>query len=132
MLRVPFVLLFYDLLTGKTKKQKLFQTAVAGQAFKSLLCFCMRLRTSSRPIFFSALVTKYCGRNCQVFFSSSEKACTFRLTTPGFSLSDLVKAMANGTSHLSSFRRNSRSFFCGGCRLSISTNTFTRFSLLSM
>ena len=48
-------------------------------------------RIFSLPIFFTELVTKCCGRNCDVFRSFSKNNFTFLLTIACFSLSAFVK-----------------------------------------
>ena len=57
----------------------------------NLLYWSIQANTSSTPVLFSALVTKPCGKNCNFSFRISKNDFTFRATTPGFSLSDLVK-----------------------------------------
>ena len=84
----------------------------------------------SFPNFFTALVTKCCGKNCQVFFMASKNDFTFLLTMACFSLSLLVKINAKGICHAFNCSKKARSIFCGVCRASINTKTKLKFSLL--
>ena len=76
----------------------------------------MQANTSSTPVFFSALVTKPCGKKGSISLSFSKNDFTFLATTAGFSLSDLVNIRVNGISHLNNCSTNSKSIFWGACR----------------
>ena len=96
----------------------------SGEFFNQEPLFISSISASilSFPVFLRALLTKCCGRNCQVFFIASRKSFTFLLTVRWFTLSDLVNTSEKGTCHFFNCSKNSRSIFCGEWRASIKTN----------